>query len=79
LALLSSDERIDAAILDINLRGKEIFPVVDALIARRIPVVFATGYDASSVPSAYAAIPRWEKPFNPDALARALPGIVRHT
>ncbi|WP_243369272.1 response regulator [Microvirga solisilvae] len=78
LALLSSDERIDAAILDINLRGKEIFPVADALIARRIPVVFATGYDASSVPPAYAAIPRWEKPFNPDVLAQALPGIVRN-
>jgi CheY-like chemotaxis protein len=77
LALLSSDEKIDAAILDINLQGEEAFPVADALVERRIPFVFTTGYAPSSVPPAYGQIPRWEKPFNPDTLARALPRIVR--
>ncbi|WP_414472495.1 response regulator [Microvirga sp. M2] len=77
LMLLSSGEGIDAAVLDINLRGEEVFPVADALAERGIPFVFATGYDPSSVPVAYADVPRWEKPFNPDALAQALPGIVR--
>ncbi|PVE24785.1 hypothetical protein DC522_09230 [Microvirga sp. KLBC 81] len=76
LALLSSGEQIDAAVLDINLRGEEVFAVADALTERGIPFVFATGYDASSIPPSYKGIPRWEKPFSPDALARALPGIV---
>lgn len=78
LMLLSSGEGIDAAVLDINLRGEEVFPVADALAERGIPFVFATGYDPSSVPVAYADVSRWEKPFNPDALAQALPGIVRY-
>ncbi|KLK93984.1 chemotaxis protein CheY [Microvirga vignae] len=78
LALISSGEKIDAAVLDINLRGEEVFPVADALAAHGIPFVFATGYDASSIPPSYAAVPRWEKPFSPDALSRALPAIVRN-
>lgn len=77
LALLSSTERIDGAVLDVNLRGETVYPVAEALRARGIPFVFATGYDTSAIPSGYADIPRWEKPFDPHALARALPGLVR--
>jgi CheY-like chemotaxis protein len=35
---------LDGAILDINLSGKMVFPVADALADRHIPFVFATGY-----------------------------------
>ena len=77
LALLSSDAgRIDAAVLDINLRGQTAFPVAEALIERGVPVVFATGYDQSSVPSAYKDVPRWEKPFDPHQLAKVLSWFV---
>lgn len=67
---------VDAAVLDINLRGQMVFPLADLLIARSVPFVFATGYDRAAVPAAYQHVPRWEKPFDADALARALPGIV---
>jgi CheY-like chemotaxis protein len=77
MALLSSGERIDAAVLDINLKGQTVFPVADALKERGIPFVFTTGYTESTVPPAYRDAPRWEKPFNPQDLANALPGILR--
>ena len=77
LALLASGEKIDAAVLDINLKGETVFPVADALAARGVSFVFATGYDESAVPPAYRDVPRWEKPFNPQALAKALPGLAR--
>ncbi|MBQ0824808.1 response regulator [Microvirga sp. HBU67558] len=77
LALLSSSEQVDAAVLDINLRGATAFPVADALLEHGIPFVFATGYAPASVPRAYSAVPCWEKPFNPNDLAQALPQIVR--
>ncbi len=77
LALLA-DEPVDAAILDINLRGRMVFPVADALREQGVPFVFATGYDESAVPEAYRDVPRWEKPFKPEDLARALPGIVQN-
>lgn len=76
LALLA-DGSVDAAILDINLKGQMVFPVADALREQGVPFVFATGYDAAAVPELYKDVPRWEKPFKPEDLARALPGIVQ--
>ena len=78
LALLA-DEPVDAAILDINLRGRMVFPVADALREQGVPFVFATGYDETAVPEAYKDVPRWEKPFKPEDLARALPEIVQRS
>ena len=77
LAHLEGGGRIDACVLDLNLRGEMAFPVADALLARGVPFVFATGYDQDVVPAGYAGVPRWEKPFDPDRLARALPDLVR--
>jgi DNA-binding response OmpR family regulator len=42
LALL--DQPIDAAVLDANLNGHSVTPVAQALAARGVPFVFATGY-----------------------------------
>lgn len=76
-AILSTEEHIDAAILDINLGGEMVFAVLNALATRNIPVVFATGYDQDVIPLEYQHIPRWQKPFEASALAEVLPTIVR--
>lgn len=70
-------ELIAAAVLDINLRGEMAWPLADALAARGVPFMFATGYDQATVPAAYRGVPRWEKPFDPESLARALPGFAQ--
>ncbi len=72
LALVEGDGRLDGAVLDVNLGGERVFPVADALMARGVPFVFATGYDSWVVPAAYAGVPRCEKPITTGALARAL-------
>src|SRR3954467_14286390 len=47
LALVhNSSDRIDGAVLDINLRNERVYPVADVLIERGVPFVFTTGYDA---------------------------------
>jgi DNA-binding response OmpR family regulator len=46
LALLRSSE-IDAALLDINIRGTLSLPVATELEQKGVPVVFATGYGDS--------------------------------
>jgi len=76
MALLQ-DSPVDVAVLDINLRGRMVFPVADALRDRGVPFVFATGYSEAAVPPDYSDVPLWEKPFQPEELARALPGIMR--
>jgi CheY-like chemotaxis protein len=59
--------QIDAALLDINVRGQPVYPVADALAAR-----FTTGYDAVAIPPAYAKAPRCEKPIDKQQLMRWL-------
>ncbi|WP_245474380.1 response regulator [Mesorhizobium sp. M2A.F.Ca.ET.042.01.1.1] len=73
LELLGAEDRIDGAVLDINLRGERAYPIADALREREVPFIFATGYDAWSIPEAYAEVPRIEKPVDTRALARLLP------
>jgi CheY-like chemotaxis protein len=76
--LLSTGERIDLAVLDINLQGESVFPVADTLVEQGVPFLFATGYDQSAIPVQYQQVPRWEKPFAPEALAQALSIIMRY-
>lgn len=74
LSFLSSPaaDRMDVALLDVNLRGRFIWPVADALRARRIPIVLMTGYDRGSIPAAYASLPRCQKPVAFEELRRTL-------
>ncbi|MFO1081351.1 MAG: response regulator [Reyranellaceae bacterium] len=65
-------ERLDGAVLDVNLGSELAYPIADALAERAIPFVFATGYDEFVIPAAYAGAPRCEKPVDNAALARVL-------
>jgi CheY-like chemotaxis protein len=62
----------DVALLDVNIAGEHVEPVAEALAARGIPVVFASGYGRHGVPSRYAAAPMLAKPFDIHELAQAL-------
>src|SRR3712207_6392600 len=73
---LLNEGSIDWAVLDINLQGEMVYPVAQALHERSVPFVFATGYDRASIPSGFADVPRWEKPFDPSAFARILPSLL---
>jgi CheY-like chemotaxis protein len=73
---LAKDAEFDVAILDVNLNGQPITPVVEILIQRKLPFVFATGYGARGVPEAYRANPTLQKPFQAEALAQALDAVA---
>jgi CheY-like chemotaxis protein len=74
LAAVESDS-FDLAILDVHLQGESAFPVADALIARNLPFVFATGYGERGLPETYRERPVLQKPFAKDDLERALQQI----
>jgi CheY-like chemotaxis protein len=65
----------DGALLDVNLGGEMVFPVAEALRARAIPFVFATGYGALSDPR-FADSPLINKPVNLGALAPHVRGFA---
>jgi CheY-like chemotaxis protein len=72
LAMIAAEAMIDAAVLDINLRGEMVFAVADALRARGVPFAFATGYDQAVVPDRFADAPRAEKPLKGRQVKAAL-------
>jgi CheY-like chemotaxis protein len=72
LALARSAAGLDGAVLDVNLRGEMIWPVVEALASRGVPVVLATGYDAGMIPPAHGHLPRREKPVQARELLKML-------
>jgi len=66
----------DAAILDVNLDGQEIFPVADMLAERSLPFVFVTGYGERSLPDRYRERPALQKPFQAEQLNAALADLL---
>jgi two-component SAPR family response regulator len=67
----------DLAILDADLKGQSVSPIADALVARNIRFVFVTGYGDHGL-SAYRNRPTLRKPFQMDALKRALQEHLGH-
>lgn len=65
-------DTLDGAILDVNLRNERVYPVADALQARGVHFVFASGYDARLMPEAYADVPRCGKPIDRSVIVRFL-------
>jgi CheY-like chemotaxis protein len=66
----------DAAILDVNLRaGEKSWPVADALAARGVPFVLATGGGDDGVAPAHGGRPLLAKPFTMDSVAKALDAL----
>lgn len=72
MTLLQSTERLDAAVLDINLNGEMAFEIADALIDSNVPFVFATGYDTCVIPDRFTSITHCPKPVVYRDIARAL-------
>ena len=74
MALL--DRPIDAAVLDANLNGRSVTPVAEALAARGVPFVFATGYgETGGAPGGFAA-PVIRKPYDVTQVAAAVADLL---
>ena len=76
-AKLARETRADAAILDVNLNGQEVFPVAEILAERGIPFVFATGYGEKGLPAPHQQRPTLQKPFQQETLERQLAGLFK--
>ena len=65
---LADEEELDAAVLDITIRGGKVFPVVERLQARGVPFALASGYGDWALPEALRNQPRLVKPFTAEDL-----------
>ena len=69
---LAATESFDLAILDVNVAGEPIYPLVEALEQRKVPFVFSTGYGSAGIKDAYRDRPVVQKPFAQNELRQRL-------
>jgi DNA-binding NtrC family response regulator len=70
------DDDIDAAILDVNLAGENVYPVAEILESRGVPFVFVTGYGIESIDRRFAHVPVIQKPVERPALESLFAGVL---
>lgn len=63
MRLTEHQQGLDAAVLDINLRGVEVFPLATQLRSAGIPIIFLTGYGENNIPDEFSQVGRFEKPL----------------
>jgi CheY-like chemotaxis protein len=73
---MATVERIDVALLDVNLGGSPIYPVAQTLADRGIPFLFMTGYSPDVLPEEHRSRPVIRKPFQPADLLKALGSLA---
>ncbi|HVI27296.1 response regulator [Hansschlegelia sp.] len=66
---IAKTERLDGAVLDIDLKGECSLPVAATLLERNVPFVFVTGYDATALPEPYSKVRRCQKPAEASTVA----------
>ena len=66
-------DRVDVAVLDINLSGTSVVPLAEDLRVRGIPFVFVSGYgDEDLLPEHLRDRPRFDKPVEAERLVACL-------
>ena len=75
--IVDRDIAIDAAIVDVNLRNEMAFPLARVLRSRKVPLVFTTGYDKSSIESEFHDVRLLGKPLDMSAMARELTNMIK--
>jgi CheY-like chemotaxis protein len=77
LEVVRLEDRIDVALLDVNLAGEPVFTLADALRAKGVPAIFATGYGEVGLRDVDRGAPVLHKPFRIGDLAEALGEALR--
>jgi CheY-like chemotaxis protein len=73
--LIESD-RINAAVLDLSVRGEATYGVADVLLQRGIPFLFLTGHGPDRVGAPYNRSPVLTKPVDFDAMRDAIARLL---
>ncbi len=73
---LAISEPIDAAILDVAIKGEVSFAVADELISRGIPYAFASGNKTPARIRRYAPVSIMTKPYSAEHIREVLSGLI---
>jgi len=73
---LLQEQRVDTAVLDLNIAGELVYPVAEALETKGLPYIFATGYGVSGLAEPYRSRVVLQKPFSRRELLRAIREVL---
>lgn len=76
LALIE-ETQIDAALLDANLAGEPVDVLAAALVKRKIPFAFVSGYGRENLPEAFRDYELVRKPFQPQMLIDTVRRLIQ--
>ena len=68
---------IDAAVLDVDLGGVEVFPLADELMAAGVPFVFTTGRGEVDLPGRFTRAAHFAKPVDVARVSEAVCRAIR--
>lgn len=71
-------EKIDGALLDLNVAGQTAYGVALALRNRGVPFAFVTGYSADLIDEDYRMCPAIQKPINDARFKQILERLLNH-
>lgn len=74
---LAQSEAIDAALLDVHIRGERVFPLCELLDGRGIPFIFTSGYADWEMPERWEERPRLHKPYTIAQVEQALAKLMQ--
>ena len=74
---MADEEALDAALLDVNIRGGHVYPVAERLRARGIPFALASGYGDWAIPEEFQNQRRLSKPFTTRELEMQVLSLYR--
>lgn len=77
LRLVRGNVEIDAAVLDIDLHGADVFPIAEALHARGVPFLFHTGHGSrEDLKRRFDGVPVCIKPVLAEDMVRAVADLL---
>ena len=71
LAMVEADG-FHLAILDVNLKGENVWPVASRLREKKVPFILATGGHVDPPPAEFSTVPVIEKPYTIDRVSPAI-------
>jgi CheY-like chemotaxis protein len=75
--LVENEGEIDAAMMDVHIRGERVFPLCDLLAAKGVPFLLTSGYADWQIPEKWEDQPRLSKPYTIDQVESALAKLMK--
>ena len=74
---LIDGEQIDAALMDVHIRGERVFPLCELLDSKGVAFILTSGYADWQMPEKLLKRPRLQKPYTIAQVEKALAKLLR--